>query len=66
MEGSFVILSFAGPIPLDVAYIKNVAGGIFIEDDEQVRRCGVKFDRVSEAALPETESVALIEALIKE
>ncbi|HEX6469757.1 MAG TPA: helix-turn-helix transcriptional regulator [Streptosporangiaceae bacterium] len=63
MEGSFVILSFASPIALDVAYIKNVVGGIFIEDVEQVRRCGDKFDRICAAALPETESAALIEAI---
>ncbi len=66
MEGSFVILSFASPIALDVAYIKSVAGGVFIEDVEQVRRCSTKFDRICEAALPETETVALIEALIME
>jgi hypothetical protein len=28
MEGSFVILSFASQIALNVVYIKNVAGGI--------------------------------------
>jgi transcriptional regulator with XRE-family HTH domain len=66
LEGSFVILSFAGPIALDVAYIKNVAGGIYIEDVEQVRRCGDKFERISQAALPESESAELIEALIME
>jgi hypothetical protein len=51
---------------LDVAYIKSVAGGIFIEDVEQVRRCTAKFDRISEAALSETESVELIKALSEE
>jgi hypothetical protein len=59
-------LSFAGPIDLDVAYIKGVAGGIYIEDVEQVRRCRTKFDRISEAALNETESIEFIETLIKE
>lgn len=66
MEGSFVILSFASSIALDVAYIKSVAGGVFIEDVDQVRRCNGKFVRISEAALPETESVAMIEDLAKE
>jgi transcriptional regulator with XRE-family HTH domain len=64
MEGSFVILSFASQIALDVVYIKNVAGGIYIEDVEQVRRCTVTFDRISDAALSETESIELIEGLI--
>ncbi|MGH3391676.1 MAG: helix-turn-helix domain-containing protein [Actinomadura sp.] len=66
VEGSFVVLSFGGPIVLDVAYLKSVAGDIYVEDVEQVRRCGAKFDRISEAALPEVESAALIEALIRE
>jgi transcriptional regulator with XRE-family HTH domain len=66
LEGSFVILSFASPIALDVAYIKNVAGGIYIEDVDQVRRCSAKFDRISAAALPELESISLIETLAKE
>jgi transcriptional regulator with XRE-family HTH domain len=66
MEGSFVILSFASQIALDVVYIKNVAGGIYIEDVEQVRRCRAMFDHISEAALTAAESFALIEALVME
>lgn len=66
IDGSFVVLSFGGPIVLDVAYLKGVAGHIYVEDVEQVRRCAMKFDRISEAALPEAESAALIEILTKE
>jgi transcriptional regulator with XRE-family HTH domain len=66
MEGSFVVLSFGGPIDLGVAYLKGVAGGMYIENVEQVRRCAAKFDRISKAALPETESATLIESLVEE
>jgi transcriptional regulator with XRE-family HTH domain len=66
IEGSFVVLSFGGPIDLDVAYLKGVAGGMYIENVEQVRRCTAKFDRISEAALPETESATLIASLVEE
>jgi transcriptional regulator with XRE-family HTH domain len=66
MEGSFVLLSFASSIALDVAYIKNVAGGVYIEEVDQVRRCSTKFERISAAALSESDSVALIETLIAE
>lgn len=66
MEGSFVILSFASPIALDVVFAKNVAGGIFIEDVEEVGRCRDKFDRICASALPETESVDLIKTLVGE
>jgi transcriptional regulator with XRE-family HTH domain len=65
LEGSFVVLSFGGPIDLDVAYIKGVAGGIYVEDVEQVRRCRTKFERISKAALTPTESIALIEAIVQ-
>lgn len=66
MEGSFIILSFASPIAMDVVYAKNVAGGIFIEDVEQVRHCRDKFDRICAAALSETESANLIKELVDE
>jgi transcriptional regulator with XRE-family HTH domain len=66
LEGSFVVLSFGGPILLDVVYLKGVAGDIYVEDVEQVRRCSGKFDRISAAALPEAESAALITSLIGE
>lgn len=66
IDGSFVVLSFGGPIALDVAYLKGVAGHIYVEDIEQVRRCADKFDRISEAALPENESAALIESLSRD
>jgi transcriptional regulator with XRE-family HTH domain len=66
IEGSFVVLSFASPIDLDIAYIKGVAGGIYVEDVNQVRRCRIKFDQIADAALPETESSALLETLIND
>jgi Domain of unknown function (DUF5753) len=61
-----VVLSFAGPINLDVVFLEGVAGGIYIEDMEHVTRCSVMFDRISDAALSENESAALIGALAKE
>jgi hypothetical protein len=66
LEGSFVVLSFGGPIDLDVVYIKGVAGGIYVEDVEQVRRCRAKFDRIAEAAMTEADSIRLIGAFVNE
>jgi hypothetical protein len=65
-EGAFTIFSFRHAFATDVAYVESVAGGIYLEDVEQVRRCSVMFERISDAALPEEDSTALIAALMKE
>ncbi|MEU5877721.1 Scr1 family TA system antitoxin-like transcriptional regulator [Spirillospora sp. NPDC047279] len=40
VDGSFVLLSFAGPLNLDVAYLEGAAGvSVYLEDVEQLSRC---------------------------
>jgi hypothetical protein len=65
-EGSFTIFSFPRPIDPDVIYLESVAGAIYAEDVEQVRRCRVTYDHLADVALPEEESAALIAAIAKE
>lgn len=65
-NGSVTIFGFRRPIDPDVAYIESFAGGIFVEDVGEVRRCNLVVDRISEMALSEEESAALIGAIIKE
>lgn len=65
LEGSFVIFSFGGPSALDVAYFEGAAGtSHYLEALRQVEMCSVNFDDIAKAARTESESVALIEALI--
>lgn len=66
LEGSFSVLSFEGPISLDVAYLEGVGGGVYMEDAEQVRRCNVKYEAISDKALSESESEALIGTISEE
>ncbi|MFI0350973.1 helix-turn-helix domain-containing protein [Actinomadura sp. 9N407] len=66
MDGPFVILSFQGPLDPDVVYLEGMGGEIYVEDVAQVTRCNVRFDRISDQALSEEDSVALIADIAKE
>jgi hypothetical protein len=65
-EGSFTIFSFPRPIDPDVVYLESVAGGLYLEEVEQVRRCSVTFDHIADVALSEEDSAALIAAIAEE
>ncbi|GLZ10348.1 transcriptional regulator [Actinomadura sp. NBRC 104425] len=65
-DGSFVLLTFDGPLDLDVGYLEGAVGvSAYLEDVEQVRRCSDTFDRILEVALSEQESLALIRDIAK-
>jgi hypothetical protein len=67
VDGPFTVLSFEGALELDAAYMEGVVGVcIYLEDIEQVRHCRVAFDRIAEVALPQEDSLALIQDLAKE
>jgi transcriptional regulator with XRE-family HTH domain len=65
-EGSFVIFGFPEPGTPDVVYLETVAGGLYVEDIQQVARCSVKFRHIAEMALTVEESAAFVAGLIKE
>lgn len=65
-DGSFVIFTFPRSADQDVTYLESVAGGIYIEDIEQVHRCSVTYQRIADVALHEEDSAALIAAIAKE
>ncbi|GAB2814326.1 helix-turn-helix transcriptional regulator [Actinocorallia aurea] len=64
--GSFVIFGFESAIEPDVVYLETIAGGLYLEEIAQVRRCSVLYEGIVSAALPEDQSAALIAAVIKE
>ncbi|ROO82910.1 helix-turn-helix protein [Actinocorallia herbida] len=64
--GSFVIFGFESAIEPDVVYLETLAGGLYLEEIAQVRRCNVLYEGIVSAALPEDQSAALIAAIIKE
>lgn len=65
-QGPMVIFEFPGPVDLSVAYLETMAGGMYVEDVAQVRRCNVMFDSIAAAALSPEESAALIAAIVEE
>ncbi|MEU4577604.1 helix-turn-helix transcriptional regulator [Nonomuraea sp. NPDC023979] len=60
LEGAFTILSFAEEIDPDVAYVEGTAGDIYVESSEQVDRCKLIYERISDAALSPEDSLGLI------
>ncbi|MFD0685182.1 DUF5753 domain-containing protein [Actinomadura fibrosa] len=66
MDGPFVVLSFADGQDEDVAYLEGMGGEIYLEDVEQVNRCNVRFDRICDQALSESDSVTLVAGIAKE
>lgn len=65
-NGSVTIFGFPRAIDPDVAYVESFAGGTFVEDTTEVRRCSFEVDRISETALSEEDSAGLIRDIIKE
>jgi transcriptional regulator with XRE-family HTH domain len=64
LEGSFFILSFDGAP--DVGYIEGAGGhGILVEKKEQVLALEVRYDLIRAAALPESESLQLMAAVME-
>lgn len=64
--GSFTVFGFPRAIDLDVVYLETVAGGMYVEEIEQVKRCSLQFDRIAASALSDEESTAFIAALAQE
>ncbi|HEY9368825.1 helix-turn-helix transcriptional regulator [Streptomyces sp.] len=62
-QGSLITFEFPGPVDLSVAYLETMAGGMYLEDVAQVRRCNVSFDGIAAAALSERASADLIAAV---
>jgi Domain of unknown function (DUF5753) len=65
-EGSFMIFAFPPPEDPHVVYLETVAGGIYVEDVEQVTRCNAILDDITDMALTEEKSSALITAIGQE
>jgi transcriptional regulator with XRE-family HTH domain len=65
MEGSFTILTLPD-LPSDVAYLEGPPGSIYLESQDDVRRCTMRFAMLSSLALSPTDSLALISSILAE
>lgn len=60
ISGAFTILRFSEPDGPDVVYLENARGDLYLDNEEQVRRCADAFERVCTVALSPDDSVAFL------
>ncbi|MGH3766195.1 MAG: helix-turn-helix domain-containing protein [Pseudonocardiaceae bacterium] len=65
LDGAFWLFEMADPYP-DVAYVDNLAGAVYVEEDAAVDRFRQAYHQLSAMALGGKESAALIAATAKE
>jgi transcriptional regulator with XRE-family HTH domain len=63
MPGSFVVMSFADPADPEIVYLDSMAGDLFVEVDDDIRRFGGVFDHLRAAALSPHDSRRFIERM---
>ncbi|MGH3831497.1 MAG: helix-turn-helix domain-containing protein [Pseudonocardiaceae bacterium] len=59
MEGAFAIVTLPD-LAHDVGYVEGPAGSIYLEEQDHVRRCTMRFAMLSSLALSQAESAELI------
>jgi len=65
LDGAFWLFEMPEPYP-DVAYVDNLAGAVYVEEDAAVDRFRQAYHQLSAMALGGKESAALIAAVAKE
>lgn len=63
MDGSFVVLEFESAPEQTVVYTESAAGGLFLEQDAEVRRYMLMFEHLRAAALRPEASADLLAAI---
>jgi hypothetical protein len=63
LDGGFTLLSFQDRDEPDLLYVEYVTGALHIEEDDEVRACRLKFDRLGVEAMSPDDSVALIQRI---
>jgi transcriptional regulator with XRE-family HTH domain len=66
MPGAFIVLEFPDPIDQSLVYTESLAGGLFLEDDLEIRRYILLFDHLRAAAARPDETVALLAEIVEE
>lgn len=66
VNGPFTVLEFPQFSDLDVVLVENLTSGLYLEREEEIRRYNLVFNHLRASALPEADSVALIEQVAKD
>lgn len=63
MPGSFVVMSFPDPADPEIVYLDSMAGDLFLETEDDIRRFGGVFDHLRAAALSPQASRKFVERM---
>ena len=66
MDGSFVILDFPGADDPSIVYVESAAGGLFLEEEAEIRRYMLMFEHLRAAASGLDATAALLEEIASE
>ncbi|MEW2544873.1 helix-turn-helix transcriptional regulator [Streptomyces sp. NPDC047002] len=66
MPGSFVLMDFPEAVDPSVVYIDSMAGDLFLEAEEDIRRYNQIFDYLRAQALSPGDSIDLIDKVLRE
>jgi transcriptional regulator with XRE-family HTH domain len=66
LNGPFVMLDFPEYANWSIVYIGNLAGSLYLEQEEEIRRFTLVFNHLRASALPETDSRTLINRMAKD
>jgi hypothetical protein len=65
MEGAFTILTLPD-LASDFGFVEGTVGSVYLEDQDDVRRCTMRFAVLSRIALPAHDSAKLISTILTE
>jgi transcriptional regulator with XRE-family HTH domain len=60
MDGAFIVLDFADPADQSIVYTDSPAGGLFLEEEVELRRYILMFEHLRAAALRPDETLTLL------
>jgi transcriptional regulator with XRE-family HTH domain len=66
MDGAFVVLEFPDPADQSIVYTESAAGGLFLEEEVDLRRYKLMFEHLRAAALRPDETATLLAEIIAE
>ena len=61
MPGSFIVLEFPDPADQSLVYIDSMAGDLFLEDDQEIRRYILMFQHLRAAAMRPDQTTGLLD-----
>lgn len=66
MPGAFIVLEFPDPVDQSLVYTESLAGGLFLEDDLEIRRYILLFDHLRAAAMRPGQTLTLLAEIAEE